>query len=212
MSIEPRPEELLDVITGDAASLEKANVAQALYRLEQTVQANTGDLRARIEALEETIAAVQSRRRIAVLHVADIHIRGFEYPERSLVVLDGVDEAPAIESSDVAKSGFAVPDAGRLPEQSTRTDRVIHSWPRVVQLAGLAAAIVFAVLAAGHVVAPAYGLAAASVGLAVFFFGNFAAHQIRTPNWLVGPVVSGLATFGCLGIAVAVILNHVLGD
>jgi hypothetical protein len=44
---------------------------------------------------------------------------------------------------------------------------------------------------------------AAFGALTVFFIGSFAAYELRTPNWLVGPELSGLGAAASFVIAVA---------
>jgi hypothetical protein len=83
----------------------------------------------------------------------------------------------------------------------------LAAWPRFLQVAALGFMVAGAVFATARVLAPVEALALIFLALAGFFFGNFAAYQLRAPNYIVSPATAGLATYGCLAIAVLVLVS-----
>lgn len=85
------------------------------------------------------------------------------------------------------------------------------AWPRFAQTTSLCVVFVAAILATGHVVAAAVGLATGFFALALLFFGSFAAYRRGTPERFFGPHVSIIGMWSSFVVALAICINLILG-
>ena len=129
-------------------------------------------------------------------------------PERKPTT--SVDVVPLLIGHYHGSASFGTKARVRPPSAPMLVARGFDAWPRALTMASLLLAFTSAILSAGEVVSAGLGLACGFFGLALFFFSNLAAFRRGTLNWIVGPAVAVLGTWGSLGIALAIAVNGLL--